>query len=70
MYGIRQKNGSEFMRKGEVGDHRNHFQSRSELERNFDAWIQKGIEGTDLVFDYGTVEAESSSLDELVKDEK
>jgi len=39
-----------FMRKGEVGDWKNHF--TPELEKKFQKWENKWLEGTDLKFEY------------------
>ena len=53
MYGIRIPGQTEFMRKGEVGDYKNYFKKNEKVEKLFESWVQQGLEGTDLVFDFG-----------------
>lgn len=43
-----QKMGYHFIRKGEVGDWRNHMSE--EMSKRFDEWIEKNTHGTDLTF--------------------
>lgn len=54
---IEKKNGPEFLqktdlrfiRKGEIGDHKNYMSP--ELIARFDAWTEENLKGTDLRFD-------------------
>lgn len=39
-----------FMRKGKIGDWKNHFDD--EMNKKFDAWIDKHFSGTDLTYEY------------------
>ena len=39
-----------FMRKGQTGNWRKHF--TPELEKRFEEWERKGLEGSDLKFTY------------------
>ena len=39
MFGIKNKAESDFMRKGEVGDHKNHM--HAELEKDIDEWVNE-----------------------------
>lgn len=43
------------MRKGEVGDFKNYFDSK-ELHDQFNNWIRAGTTETDLKFDYGDMD--------------
>ena len=46
-YGLRVKDECEFMRKGQVGDHKNHLDG--EMQNNIDDWINLHLEGFPLI---------------------
>ena len=47
----KKKGGGSFMRKGQVGDWRRHF--NPELEERFKEWEAKWLDGCSLKFGYG-----------------
>nr|XP_023014300.1 sulfotransferase family cytosolic 1B member 1-like [Leptinotarsa decemlineata] len=58
--GYFEKAGVHFIRKGEVGDWKNHMSD--DMARRFDVWIEENTKGTDLCFD--TTESNSKNIQE------